>query len=96
MDDTKIVLERHEQRLCTLERDIKEMQDIRSELKTMSESIVTLAMEMKHTNEHLAKNEEKINQIESQPMIRMQQIVTAIASALMGAIISAALGILWG
>ena len=92
----KIVLERHEQRIKTLERDIKELQDIRSELKTMSETLVALATEMKHTNEHLVRNEEKIDLIENQPQIRMQQIITAIISALAGVIISATIGTLLG
>ena len=94
MDDIKIILERHELRLETLERDIRELQDIRSELKTMSETLVELATEMKHTNEHLTRNEKKIDLIENQPKIRLQQISTAIISALAGAIISAALGAL--
>lgn len=96
MDDWKIVLERHEQRIKTLERDVKELQDIRSELKAMSESLVELATEMKHTNEHLVRNEKKIDLIENQPKIRMQQIITAIISALAGVIISATIGTLFG
>ena len=96
MDDTKIVLERHEQRLKILERDIKELQDIRSELKTMSETLVVLMSEMKHTNEQLARNEKKIDLMENQPRIRMQQIITAIVSALAGVIVSATIGTLLG
>lgn len=96
MDDWKIVLERHEQRLKTLERDIKELQDIRFELKAMSETLVELATEMKYTNEHLVRNEEKIDLIEKQPKMRMQQIATAIISALAGVIISAVAGKLLG
>ena len=96
MDDWKIVMERHEQRLKTLERDVKELQDIRSELKTMSETLVELATEVKHTNEHLVRNEKKIDHIENQPKMRMQQIITAIISALAGVIISATIGTLFG
>lgn len=96
MDDTKVVLERHEQRLKTLERDVKELEDIRSELKTMRETLVALATEMKHTNEHLVRNEKKIDLIESQPRMRMQQIITAIISAIAGVIISAVAGVLLG
>lgn len=92
MDESKILLERHEQRIKTLERDIKELQDIRAELKTMSETLVSLATEMKHTNEHLARNEEKIDLMESQPKMRMQQIVTALISALAGVLISSTVG----
>ena len=96
MDDWKIIMERHEQRLKTLERDVKDLQDIRSELKTMSETLVELATEAKHTNEHLARDEEKIDLIENQPKMRMQQIITAIISALAGVIISATIGTLFG
>ena len=96
MNEMKIILERHEQRIKTLERDVKELQDIRSELKAMSESLVELATEMKHTNEHLVRNEKKIDLIENQPQMRMQQIITAIISALAGVIISATLGTLFG
>lgn len=95
MDEMKILLERHEQRIKILERDVKALQDIRSELKAMSETLVELATEMKHTNEHLARNEEKINLIEGQPKMRMQQIYTAIVSALAGVLISATVGTLF-
>lgn len=96
MDDWKIAMERHEQQLKTLERDVKELQDIRSELKVMGEALVMLTTEVKHTNEHLARNEEKIDLIENQPKMRMQQIITAIISALAGVIISATIGTLFG
>lgn len=96
MDDWKIIMERHEQRLKTLERDVKDLQDIRSELKTMSETLVELATEAKHTNEHLARDEKKIDLIENQPKMRMQQIITAIIFALAGVIISATIGTLFG
>lgn len=96
MDDIKVLLEGHEQRIRTLERDVKELQDIRSELKVMSESLVELTTEMKHTNEHLARNEKKIDLIENQPKMRMQQIITAIISALAGVIISATIGNFFG
>ena len=96
MDDWKIVMERHEQRLKTLERDVKELQDIRSELKAMGEALVKLTTEVKHTNEHLARNEKKIDLIENQPKMRMQQIITTIISALAGVIISATIGNFFG
>ena len=95
MEDVEIVLERHRQQLSVLERDVKSLQDIRSELKTMSETLVLLTTEMKHTNKQLARNEEKIDQIESQPRARMQQIITAIVSALAGVLFSATVGQFW-
>ena len=95
MEEANILIERHELRLSTLERDVKALQDIRSELKTMSETLVLLTTEMKHTNRQLARNEEKIDQIESQPRARIEQIITAIVSALAGVLLSAAVGRFW-
>ena len=95
MEEANILIERHELRLNILERDVKALQDIRSELKTMSETLVLLTTEMKHTNRQLARNEEKIDQIESQPRARMQQIITAIISALAGVLLSATVGRFW-
>ena len=44
-----VVIERHEQRLNTLERDMGAMKDVQNEIRTMNESLVTLANEMRHT-----------------------------------------------
>lgn len=92
MEDTQIVLERHEQKLQILERDISDLKAVQTEIRSMNETLVTLATELKHTNEHLARHEQKIDEIENQPKIRMQQIVTAIIAALSGGLISAIIG----
>ena len=94
MEDAQIVLERHEQRLRAVERDISDLKAVQTEIRTMNETLVTLATELKHTNEHLARNEQKINAIENQPRIQMQQIVTATASALVGGLLSAIVGMI--
>lgn len=92
MEEAQIVLERHEQQLKTLERDISDLKAVQTEIRTMNETLVTLATELKHTNEHLARHEQKIDAIEDQPKMRMQQIVTAIIAALAGGLISAVIG----
>ena len=48
----------------------------------MHDTLVTLATELKHANEHLARHERKIDKIKSIPGQRMQQIVTAIGYCL--------------
>lgn len=88
MEDIEVKLARFEQRIETLERDVVVIKDIQTEIRTISETLVTLASEIKHTNEHLAKQEHKINVIEQQPRQRLQQIVTAIIAALAGGLIS--------
>ncbi len=88
MVDIEVKLARFEQRVETLERDVVVIKDIQTEIRTISETLVTLASEIKHTNEHLAKQEHKIDVIEQQPRQRLQQIVTAIIAALAGGLIS--------
>ena len=92
--DIEVIIERHEQRLKTLERDISAMKEVQTEIRSMHETLVTLANELKHTNEHLTRQERRIDEIDAVPKQRMQQIFTAIISALAGALISALIGML--
>ena len=94
MEEVQIVLERHEQQLKILKRDVSDLKAVQLEIRTMNETLVTLANELKHTNEHLARNEQKIDALESQPKMRVQQITTAIISALAGGLISAIIGMI--
>ncbi|HBV50838.1 MAG TPA: hypothetical protein DEF06_00990 [Clostridiales bacterium] len=91
MEATQIVLERHEQRIQTMERELSDLKAVQTEIRSMNETLVTLATELKHTNEHLARHERKIDEMESQPKARLQQIVTAVIAALAGGLISAAI-----
>jgi flagellar biosynthesis chaperone FliJ len=92
MEEIYVSLERHEQQLKMIQRDIAELRGVQNEIKAMNETLATLTNELKHTNEHLGRHERKIGEIENQPKARMQQIVTAIISALSGALISAIVG----
>ena len=94
MDDVEIVLERHEQQIKTLEQGMSDMKEVQAEIRSMNETLVTLATELKHTNEHLARNEQRIDEIDKIPKARMQQIITAIVSALAGGVISAIIGLI--
>ena len=89
-----MIIERHEQRIKTLERDMSGLKVVQAEIRSMHETLVTLANEIKHTNEHLARHERKIEEIDTAPKYRMQQIVTAIIAALAGGIISAIIGMI--
>ena len=94
MENTEIVLERHEQRLKTLERDMTDLKAVHTEIRSMNETLVTLATELKHTNEQLAKHEVKIDDIERRPYHRTQQVITAVIAAAAGALISAVVGLM--
>ena len=92
MEELQILLERHEQKIKTIEKEISELKAVQSEIRSMNETLVTLATELKHTNEHLARHERRIEEMEGQPRARMQQIVTAIIAALAGGLVSAIIG----
>ena len=92
LDEILITMERHEQQLKGIERDLSDLREVQSEIRTMNETLVTLANELKHTNEHLDKNERKIDEIDHLPRMRLQQIVTALLSACAGAIMAALAG----
>ncbi len=94
MDETEVILERHEQRIKTLEREMTAMRQVQAEIRSMNETLVTLANELKHTNEHLARHERKIDEIDAVPKQRMQQIFTAIIAALAGGLISTIIGMI--
>ena len=89
MQEVPVILEGNEQRLNALERDICELRTVQAEIRSMNETLVTLATELKHTNEHRSRHEQKIDEMDHQPKQRMQQIVTAIIAALSGGLISA-------
>jgi hypothetical protein len=67
---------------------MSDLHGVQSEIRSMHETLVVLATELKHTNEHLARNEQKIDEIDRAPKVRMQQVITAIIAALSGALIS--------
>lgn len=92
--DIEVIVEGHEQRIKSLERDMSDMKEVQAEIRTMNESLVTLANELKHTNEHLARHERKIDEIDAVPKQRMQQIITAIIAALAGGLITTFIGLL--
>lgn len=92
MEEIQIMLERHENRLKCLEHEMSDLKEVHEEIRAMNETLVKLATELKHTNEHLARHERKIEAIDGLPRQRMQQITTAIVAALAGGLISITLG----
>ena len=79
MEEIEVVLERHEQQIKTLERDMTDMKTVQAEIRSMHDTLVILTTELKHANEHLARHEQKIDEIKSVPGQRMQQIATRMA-----------------
>ncbi len=77
MEDAQIVLERHEQKLKSLERDILSLREVQTEIRSMNKALISLAAELKHTNEHLERHERKLDELDAQPKARLNQIITA-------------------
>ena len=50
MEQAQIILERHEQRIKAPERDMSDLNAVQSAIRTMNETLVTPATELKHTN----------------------------------------------
>lgn len=95
MENVEIVLERHEQRLRTLEQEISVMKEVQSEIRSMNETLVMLANELKHTNEHLGRHERKIEEIENAPKLRTREIVTAMIVAVVTCTVTTLLSLLF-
>lgn len=89
MEEVCVVLERHDQHIKSLQHQVDDLKGVQSEIKVMSETLITLTNEIKHTNEHMARQEQRIEEIEKQPRARLNQITTAIIAALAGGIITA-------
>ena len=95
MIEIEVQLERHEQQIKILERDMSDMKCVQAEIRSMNETLVSLATELKNTNAHLARHEKKLEEIDSIPKERMQQIATAIIAALAGGMVSVMIGIMF-
>lgn len=93
--DIEVIIERHEQQLKILEREMSAIKEVQAEIRSMNETLLTLTNEMKHTNEHLARHERKIEEFDAVPKQRTQQIMSAIIAALAGGFISLILGMIF-
>ena len=78
MDGVEVVLERHDQKIKALEKEVSIMREVQAEIRTMNEALVTLATELKHTNAHLKRNESKLDALENAPRVRVQTMSTAV------------------
>lgn len=88
MEDIGVVLERHEQRINAIEKTLSELKDVQKEIRSMNEILLTLTNEIKHTNIHLEKHEQKIAELDNIPKQRFNQIITSLISAIVGGIIT--------
>lgn len=85
-------LTENEQRSKSNTHRIDKLEPIVNEIHTMSETMVRLVGEVQHTNENVSEIKEKVDVLESKPSARMEQIktaiITAIAAALIGGVVA--------
>lgn len=96
MEDAQIVLERHEQKLNSLERDVMSLREVQTEIRSMNKALISLAAELKHTNQHLERHERKLEEIDNQPKNRLNQIITALIAAISGGVITYIISLIGG
>lgn len=77
-----------EQRSKSNSHRLDKLEPIISEIHTMSRTMVQLVGEVKHTNENVSEIKDKVGILESKPSARMEQIKTAIITAIATALIS--------
>ena len=88
MEDLHIELERHEQIIKNIEKDLTDIKEMQSEIRSINETLAVFATELKYTNEHMKKHEERLGFIESKPENRLNTIINAIVAAIIGGIIA--------
>ena len=76
-----------EQRSKSNSHRLDKLEPIISEIHTMSKTMVQLVGEVKHTNENVSEIKDKVGVLESKPSARMEQIKTAIITAIATALI---------
>ena len=95
MEQTEVVLAKHDQKIKALERELSVMREVQAEIRTMNEALIALATELKHTNEHLQRNESKLDALENAPRARAEKITLAVIASLATGLITALIGILF-
>ena len=84
-EEILVVMERHEQKLNSLQKQLDELKTVQKEIKVMNESLIEITNEIKHTNASLLSCEIKINELQFAPVKKWEKItVSLISSALCG------------
>lgn len=81
-----------EERAKSNAHQIEDLKPVISEIHTMSKTMVVLVEQVKSMTENVGDLNDKVDALESKPSVRMEQIKTAIISALATAVISGIAG----
>ena len=95
-DEFPVVLERHEQMIRSVQKQIDELKAVQREIKAMNESLIEITNEMKHTNASLLSCEDSIAKLQSAPGQRWEKIIVSLISSLLCGAAGYALARLFG
>ena len=82
-EEVFVVLERHDQKLGSLQKQLDELKAVQKEIKVMNESLIEITNEIKHTNASLLSCEMKISELQSAPVKKWEKIVVSVISSLL-------------
>ena len=82
-EEIYIGLERHEQKLNSLQKQLDELKAVQKEIKVMNESLIEITNEIKHTNASLLSCEVKINELQSAPVRKWEKIMISLISSIL-------------
>lgn len=86
MDNEKVI-----ERIATLESSVKSAHKRLDDISCLTKSVYTLATEVKNMREDVNKIDDRLTAFEKAPKDRLNQIITAIISAIAGGTISFAI-----
>lgn len=86
-EEIPVALERHEQMLRSVQHQVNELKEVQREIKKMNEVLINLTSEIKHTNVSLLCQDERLTELEKIPSKRMDALIAAALSALVGGVL---------
>jgi predicted nuclease with TOPRIM domain len=97
MTESEVIerLTRVEERSRSNSHRLDRLEPVVEEIHTMSETMVQLVTEVKHTNQNVAEIKEKVEAQEQRPISRLEQIKTAIIAAVASGLITGAIAVIF-
>ena len=95
-EEIYVIMERHEQKLGSLQKQLDELKAVQKEIKAMNESLIEITNEIKHTNASLLSCEAKINELQSASGRKWEKITVSLLSSVLCGILGYVLARFFG
>lgn len=86
-DEIALCVERHQMQIKSLQHQIDDIKEVTKEIKTMSETLIVLTEELKHTNDTLKTQDGRINALELAPKNRWNTLINAVLTSVVSGLI---------